>query len=122
MSATLRTRGRSLIRVTFRALHFAPFAARVIVRFVSTFLYHSVSEPFTGRRYSALPSSTNHTGREVFRPDVLPMTVILISSVLGSACLRSLSAMSAVLGKEDQQGRCQLRVGKNYGLLRRTSS
>src|SRR6266498_3014592 len=113
MSATLRTRARSLISVTFLAAHFSPLAARAIVRFFSKFLYHSVSDPFTGRRCSTLPSSTNHTGSEIFRPDDLPVTVILISSVLWSVFLRSLSAMSALR----QQRICQSWDGKELRAL-----
>jgi hypothetical protein len=37
------------------------------------FLYHCVSDPFTGRRYSFSPSSTNQTGTEIVFPDFLPI-------------------------------------------------
>src|SRR3989440_11565864 len=43
------------------------------------FLYHCVSEPCTGSRYSLSSSNTNHTGMEIVRPEFLPVTLILIS-------------------------------------------
>src|SRR5205807_4652020 len=46
--------------------------------FLSTLLYHCVSEPFTGRRYSFSPSSTNQTGIKIVCPDFLPITLTLI--------------------------------------------
>jgi hypothetical protein len=45
-----------------------------ICRFLSTFRYHCVSEPRTGRRHSFSPSTTNQTGTEIVRPDFLPNT------------------------------------------------
>src|SRR5215471_21291576 len=47
--------------------------------FFSTFLYHCVPEPCTGKRYSFWFSSTNQTGIEMVRPEFLPITLILIS-------------------------------------------
>src|SRR5690349_2215722 len=47
--------------------------------FFRTFLYHCVSEPLTGNRSTLSPSRTNQTGREIVRPDFLPVTLILIS-------------------------------------------
>src|SRR5579859_1017758 len=47
--------------------------------FFSTFLYHCVSEPCTGRRQSVSCSNTNQIGFEIDRPDFLPLTVIVIS-------------------------------------------
>jgi hypothetical protein len=44
-----------------------------ICRFLSTFRYHCVSEPRTGRRHSS-PSTTNQTGTEIVRPDFLANT------------------------------------------------
>jgi hypothetical protein len=38
-----------------------------------------VIEPYTGRRKSFSPSSTNQTGIEIVFPDFLPITVNLIS-------------------------------------------
>src|SRR2546422_10412429 len=43
------------------------------------FLYHCVSEPCTGSRYSLSSSNTNQTGMEIVRPEFLPVTLILIS-------------------------------------------
>src|SRR5260370_33779669 len=56
----------------------APRASIRIDGFWSTFLYHCVSEPCTGRRYSLFPSRTNQTGIEIVCPYFLPMTLILI--------------------------------------------
>src|SRR5260370_37610223 len=56
----------------------APRASIRIDGFWSTFLYHCVSEPCTGRRYSLFPSRTNQTGIEIVCPDFLPLTLILI--------------------------------------------
>src|ERR1700730_18932815 len=47
--------------------------------FLSTFLYHCVSDPYTGNRYSCSSSNTNQTGTEMVRPDFLPVTLMLIS-------------------------------------------
>ena len=41
----------------------------------STFLYQSLFEPLIGTKYSVSPSRTNHTGMEISRPDVRPVTV-----------------------------------------------
>jgi hypothetical protein len=41
-------------------------------------LYHWVSEPGTGSRYSVSLSATNQTGFEIVLPDFLPITLISI--------------------------------------------
>src|SRR5438477_2266423 len=76
-----------LASVTGRALTVARLrlARRLTVGVRRTFLYHWVSAPFTGSRYSRSPSSTNHTGREIFRPDRRPVTVMVTSSTAPSA-------------------------------------
>src|SRR6266567_8580980 len=56
-------------------------APRALIRIdgvLSTFLYHCVSDPCTGRRYRFSWSNTNQTGIEMARPEFLPVTVILI--------------------------------------------
>src|SRR6202034_987781 len=55
-----------------------PRASIPIVGCLSTFLYHWLSDPFTGRRYSLSLSDTNQTGIEIVFPDFLPITLILI--------------------------------------------
>src|ERR1700686_3098725 len=67
-------------------------ASRASIRIfgsLSTFLYHCVSEPFTGRRYSFSPSSTNQTGFEIVFPEFLPTTLILIWRYRARRSLRS---------------------------------
>src|SRR4029077_6692822 len=67
----------------------APPASTRIDGFLSTFLYHCVSDPFTGTRYSLSLSNTNQTGIETARPDFLPVTVIVISLDLESRSFRA---------------------------------
>src|SRR3984893_10037246 len=59
-----------------------PPASIRIDGFLSTFLYHCVSDPYTGNRYSCSSSNTNQTGTEMVRPDFLPVTLMLISRAL----------------------------------------
>src|SRR6266513_5526052 len=53
------------------------------------FLYHFVSEPCTGSRYSLSSSNTNQTGMEIVRPEFLPVTLILISRYRESRSFRA---------------------------------
>src|SRR5438309_5929069 len=57
----------------------APPALIRITGFFRTFLYHCVSDPRAGNRYSFSSSDTNQTGFEIVRPDFLPVTLMLIS-------------------------------------------
>src|SRR5260370_23009684 len=86
----------SLTGATFRSA-FAPPASIWMDGFLSTFLYHCVSEPVTGKRYSVLPSNTNQTGMEIERPDVLPVTVMLISRERERRSLRASFGTSLLL-------------------------
>src|SRR5690348_6603945 len=67
----------------------APPASIRIAGFWRTFLYHCVSEPCTGRRLSLSSSETNQTGIEMVRPDLLPVTLRLISLSLESRLFRA---------------------------------
>src|SRR5437588_8567059 len=75
------------------ALSCAASAARRIVGVFRMFLYQSLSDPLTGTRYSFSPSLTNHTGLEISRPDVRPVTVSSISRLASKAWLNSSPAM-----------------------------
>jgi hypothetical protein len=68
-------------------------------------LYQSLSEPLTGTRYSFAPSRTNHTGLEISRPDVRPVTASSISRLVSKAFLNSSSAMrlSSAVGRVSGQ-------------------
>src|SRR5271167_1118755 len=57
----------------------APPASIRIDGFSNTFLYHCVSDPCAGNRYSFLSSATNQIGMVMVRPDFLPVTLMLIS-------------------------------------------
>src|SRR5882724_12633391 len=91
-STTSLTVGGSVIGLTLTVISI-PLAEIVMVGFRKIFLYQLLADPFTGSRYSVSPSSTNHTGKEIFRPEFRPVTVISSSSVEASACLISAIAM-----------------------------
>src|SRR5580704_9246004 len=68
----------SLTGTTFSSTSAPPALIR-IDGFFSTFLYHCVSDPRAGKRYSFSSSATNQMGMVMLRPDFLPVTLILIS-------------------------------------------
>jgi hypothetical protein len=68
----------SVTRTTLTSASAPPASIRII-GLLSTFLYHCVSDPCTGRRKSLSSSNTNQTGIEMLRPDFLPVTLMLIS-------------------------------------------
>jgi hypothetical protein len=92
MSRTRSTVAASTIVVAV-ASSCTPDAARRTVGVLSTFLYQPLSDPVTGTRYSFSPSLANHTGREISRPDVRPVTVSSISRLDFRAFLNSSFAM-----------------------------
>src|SRR6266511_3807995 len=91
-STTSLTVGGSVIGLTLTVISI-PLAEIVMVGFRKIFLYQLLADPFTGSRYSVSLSSTNHTGKEIFRPEFRPVTAISSSSVEASACLISAIAM-----------------------------
>src|ERR1051326_6174576 len=66
------------MRVTWKSPS-APRASIFNEGFFSMFLYHCVSEPFTGSRLTLPSSKTNHTGLEWVWPDLRPVKLTVIS-------------------------------------------